>query len=179
MKKLPFMDRARYLRMVAFLNHVEVRSLAEIGVWNGRNAYFMRLLFPEAHLYLIDPWKPTSKYLEEGQPPAEETEDYEYAHGLVQFIFEKDPHTTILRKKSLDALDSVPGNLDLVFIDANHDYASVKEDIERWSQKVRAGGIVAGHDYSPEFPGVMQAVNECLPNQFEVGDDTVWSTIKS
>ncbi len=52
------------------------------------------------------------------------------------------------------------GSLDAVFIDAGHDYASVAADIDAWRPKVRAGGILAGHDFSLRFPGVIQAVKE-------------------
>ena len=38
-------------------------------------------------------------------------------------------------------------SFDFVYIDARHDYESVKEDLEAWSAKVRPGGILAGHDY--------------------------------
>ena len=34
-----------------------------------------------------------------------------------------------------------------MYIDARHDYESVKEDLEHWLPKVKLGGIVAGHDY--------------------------------
>jgi hypothetical protein len=46
----------------------------------------------------------------------------------------------------------------LVFLDANHSYESTRRDIE-WARAVGAG-LICGHDYSPRFPGVMQAVNE-------------------
>lgn len=49
-------------------------------------------------------------------------------------------------------------SLDFVFIDAAHDYESVRADIEAWMPKTR--GIIAGHDYIPTYPGVMQAVDE-------------------
>ena len=38
-------------------------------------------------------------------------------------------------------------SLDFVYIDANHRYDNVKQDIEIWYPKVRQGGILAGHDY--------------------------------
>jgi len=38
-------------------------------------------------------------------------------------------------------------SLDFVYIDANHTYESVKEDIIDWYPKVKIGGIVAGHDF--------------------------------
>ena len=38
--------------------------------------------------------------------------------------------------------------LDFVFIDANHRFVDVAQDLTYWSRKVRKGGIVAGHDYT-------------------------------
>lgn len=46
----------------------------------------------------------------------------------------------------------------LVFLDAVHDYVQTKADIA-WARQVRAG-VVCGHDYSEEFPGVVRAVDE-------------------
>jgi len=47
----------------------------------------------------------------------------------------------------------------VVFLDANHSYQSTKQDI-RWAQSVGAH-VICGHDYSPRFPGVIKAVEEC------------------
>lgn len=46
----------------------------------------------------------------------------------------------------------------LVFLDAIHDYAETKKDIE-WACRVGAT-IISGHDYSADFPGVIEVVNE-------------------
>ena len=48
---------------------------------------------------------------------------------------------------------------DIVYIDAEHDYDSVKRDIELW--KPRARHIIAGHDYLA-FHGVKEAVDAAL-----------------
>lgn len=48
--------------------------------------------------------------------------------------------------------------VDFVFIDAAHDYDSVKADIEAWLPKTT--GVIAGHDYVSTYPGVVQAVDE-------------------
>lgn len=64
-------------------------------------------------------------------------------------------------------------SLDLVFIDAQHTYEGVRDDIALWTPKVRAGGVLAGHDYSGTFPGVAQAVHEAFGANVRV-EGTVW-----
>jgi predicted O-methyltransferase YrrM len=51
-------------------------------------------------------------------------------------------------------------SLDFVFIDGLHDYRSIARDLDAWTPKVRKGGVLAGHDFTLEFPGVIQAVTE-------------------
>jgi hypothetical protein len=49
-------------------------------------------------------------------------------------------------------------SLDGVFIDAAHDYESVRADIAAWLPRVKPGGFFGGHDI--DAPGVKQAVDE-------------------
>jgi len=49
---------------------------------------------------------------------------------------------------------------DIVYIDADHSYYSVLKDLEKSRKKVKPGGIISGHDYSPRTQGVINAVNE-------------------
>jgi hypothetical protein len=51
-------------------------------------------------------------------------------------------------------------SIDFCFIDAAHDYASVKADLAAWFPKVRQGGIIGGDDFGVDWPGVDQAVSE-------------------
>jgi hypothetical protein len=58
---------------------------------------------------------------------------------------------TLRRKTSLEAVVEFPDNsLDAVFIDGNHHFDFVVQDIIAWAPKVRRGGMVSGHDYKPE-----------------------------
>jgi hypothetical protein len=55
-------------------------------------------------------------------------------------------------------------SVDWVHLDARHDYASVKADIEAWRPKVRSGGWLSGDDYDElKWPEVVKAVAELLP----------------
>ena len=154
-----------------------MQKIVEVGTWDGKNAKKLRMLFPDAHLYLIDPYHPTLAYFQKGDPPLFKPEEYEKNYQKVCKHFENDSKTTILKATSLEGVNLVPSNIDLVFIDGDHSYEHVKQDIITWKPKVRSGGLLTGHDYSLFFPDVMKAVNECLPNKFVVGKDSVWAVI--
>lgn len=86
----------------------------------------------------------------------------------------------LIEKGSVEAfadLSKRKVRLDSVFIDATHNYAECKADIEMWSTLVRPGGLIAGHDYWPIDSGVMDAVNET--GAFDVADGTrIWFRYK-
>ncbi len=64
------------------------------------------------------------------------------------------------------ALASFPDHaLDFVYIDADHEEASVFADLSGAARVVR--GLIGGHDYGPQFPGVMRAVDRfCADGQW-------------
>ena len=63
------------------------------------------------------------------------------------------------------------GSLDLVYIDAAHDYDNVIADITAWLPKVRKGGTLSGYDFN--HPPVNKAVNDTLNGVTYFGED-VW-----
>ena len=115
---------------------------AEIGVYKGAFSE----LFCKAGLntYSIDPWM---AYDGAGRTPKlQERQDFIFGH--TQRLLAPYPNSTIVRKTSMEALaDFEDGSLDWVYIDGNHIFRYVAEDIFEWSRKVRPGGIVSGHDY--------------------------------
>ena len=173
--KYPY--RSICLKYITLVYQIEVKTLVEVGVWEGVNAMLLRRLFPEASFYLIDSWEPTLNYLKHGHPVCKDPEKYEEAFQKTQKQFKNDPKVTILRKTSKEGSLVLPDELDLVFLDACHQYSSVKEDITLWEKKVRAGGILSGHDYHHRYPGVVRAVNECLKGRFFLGADKVWGSV--
>jgi hypothetical protein len=65
-----------------------------------------------------------------------------------------------MRTDSISAAqDFDDASLDGVFIDAAHDYDSVKADIEAWRNKVKPGGFFGGHDVDAD--GVHRALADC------------------
>ena len=61
---------------------------------------------------------------------------------------------------------------DFTYIDASHEYSDIKKDLELFVPKTKS--IIAGHDYQPEWPGVIKAVNEELGKPNGVFDDHSW-----
>lgn len=49
-------------------------------------------------------------------------------------------------------------SLDFIFIDADHSYDSVLEDLNLWYPKLKKGGLLSGHDY--HMPTVEAAVTD-------------------
>lgn len=64
--------------------------------------------------------------------------------------------------KSSEAHKHTPSELDFVYIDADHSFSAVREDIKNWYPKIRSGGILCGHDYAEGESGVRFAVDEFL-----------------
>lgn len=54
-----------------------------------------------------------------------------------------------------------PRSCDLVYLDANHSYESVRNECWSWWSRVRAGGVLCGHDYvNRDGLEVVRAVDE-------------------
>lgn len=66
--------------------------------------------------------------------------------------------------------------IDMLYVDADHDYEPTKAAIRAWMGHVRDGGIIAGHDYDKDFSGVVKAVDELFPDRNVSG--RVWWTTK-
>lgn len=69
-------------------------------------------------------------------------------------------------------------NPDMVFIDGSHEYEDVLFDILYWQGELLPGGLMCGHDYDENWPGVTRAVDEVYPNRVRRVDGTrIWEVI--
>lgn len=65
-------------------------------------------------------------------------------------------------------------SLDFVFIDASHTLPDTESLIRAFLPKMKPGSILAGHDFTDEFPGVVKAVSMVLGENVErVGNSFV------
>jgi predicted O-methyltransferase YrrM len=71
------------------------------------------------------------------------------------------PNIEILHANSRDAVLKFKNNsIDMIFIDANHEYDGVKSDFADWYPKIKNKGIIIMHDNYEIFPGVIQFLDE-------------------
>ena len=68
-------------------------------------------------------------------------------------MFAGDEKVLLHRATSAEAAPAFEDNsLDIAYIDADHRYEKVQEDIRLWTPKVRPGAILCGHDYQESGP---------------------------
>lgn len=136
----------------------------EIGTDQAEYAEFLLKTIKDLSLMCIDPWR-TQAYEFGKQPESYEPQSYfdeRYAQTVERLKqYEK---AYIVRETSMSAVSIVGNNtVDFVYIDGNHDFLNVTQDIHYWFKKVKPGGILAGHDYvrypSRKFNHVQKVVN--------------------
>tara|TARA_R100000900_G_scaffold84845_2_gene66790 strand:- start:85 stop:654 length:570 start_codon:yes stop_codon:yes gene_type:complete len=124
---------------------------AEVGVRTGWYAKYI-LDNTDMKMIAIDPWEPNAELQHADRAYQECLKRLSPYGDRVEMVKAYSPAVTSTYKD---------GSFDFVYIDALHDYDSVKKDIVAWWSKIRVGGILAGHDYSPsQWPGVVHAVYE-------------------
>ena len=143
-----------------------VGEAAEIGVKTGKYSDFLLEHWRGRKLTSIDPWLEAEpdEYVDRANVAQNEHE--RFYEETRRRLARHGARSEIVRSTSVEAARNVAdASLDFVYIDARHDHDSVLEDLGAWYPKVRAGGIIAGHDYvDGTFPsgvfGVKSAVDE-------------------
>lgn len=136
-------------------------SGAEIGVERGLFSEVLCKANPRLRLLCVDAWAPYSGYRDHVGSEKLESFYRETTERLSPYC------ATLIRAFSVDAArDVADGSLDFVYIDANHGYSQVTEDLAAWTPKVRHGGVVAGHDYGRAKVGqVKEAVTRWVADR--------------
>ena len=134
--------------------------MVEIGSFAGVSSELFALHCKE--LYCVDLWDPYWEITDKQR--------IEFAEFSFDNMSKNYENIHKVKKSSVEASkDFKDGSLDLVYIDAAHDYESVKQDILTWLPKIKKGGFIAGHDYryDPNI-GVYNAVNDIFVNDYKI-----------
>lgn len=136
-------------------------TLVEVGVFEGVFSESLLGLRPR-HLYLVDPWVENQKV---GSGDVDGNNYKEYAnmgelYTAVKHKYEYNPHVSIIRKMSHEFLTKLKDNsIDAIYLDGDHSYESVKNDLELSWPKVKRFGWIMGHDYEMNMKKAKTAYN--------------------
>lgn len=130
-------------QMADLFTELGFKKGVEIGVADGDYSEVLMNAVPELELYGIDTYRPLKEYRDYTRRETFEGME-RHAHGKL----DKFPAYHFVKKLSAEALgDFSDGSIDFVYIDGNHSFEYVTNDIVGWSKKVKPGGIISGHDY--------------------------------
>lgn len=137
-------DHSREVLIPDMLNSMNLKIGIEIGVFKGN---FSKTILEkwEGTLYLVDPWRPLGdEYIDASNHKNHQTAYIETMDNIGGY----EDRAFMLRGLSEEIVNIFPENsLDFVYIDGNHKYDAVKQDMELWWEKLKPGGLFAGHDY--------------------------------
>jgi hypothetical protein len=126
----------------------------EIGVWKGDFSKQILNMNPKK-LILIDPWEFQPKFAARmyGGSVAKNQKDMDNIYHKVMLEIGNESNVEIMRGKSNSVYLSIEDNtIDWVYIDGNHEYDFVLEDLGNYYSKVKKGGFITGDDYTWRNP---------------------------
>jgi predicted O-methyltransferase YrrM len=127
-------------------------TMVEIGSFAGVSSELFSLHCKK--IYCVDLWDPYWEITDK-----QKVEFAEYSFDKMSKNYN---NIVKIKNSSVEAAKQFDDNsLDFVYIDAAHDYESVRQDILTWLPKVKKGGYIGGHDFRfDENIGVYEAVND-------------------
>jgi len=136
----------------------------EIGTWEGDFSYELLTQTSCAKLYCVDPYKHfDADGYKDGMNTLSQNEfDKKYEKTKDRFKRFGD-RVEFLRMTSKEAVKRFEDlSIEYIYVDGNHDYPYVEEDIRLWYPKVKKGGYLCGDDVYSQDPSEHDANNNVL-----------------
>ena len=141
---------------------------AEIGVYQGEFSRLVLNRIKPVRFHLIDPWEyfsdPSHEKSWYGGSVGRDQANMDSIYRSVCETFGSKRNVFIHRARSADCAHLFPdAYFDWVYVDGNHQYEFVKQDLELYFPRVKLSGFIAGDDYgNPGWwnDGVTRAVDE-------------------
>ena len=132
---------------------------AEIGTAEATTAEYLLSNIKDLKLYSIDFYMPyEDSYWGKVSPMIQG--EIEFDSRLKKYIASN--RCVRIKKSSNEAVGNMKNEyFDFIFIDGDHSYPAVSDNLINWWPKLKANGIMCGDDYHEKcFPGVVKAVKE-------------------
>jgi hypothetical protein len=150
-------------------------EVAEIGVAQGEFSQEILARTSPKRLHLIDPWEHQERadYQRDGNNVGDDEQEARFRKVETMFAAERSRgEVEVHRAYSQDAAARfADAQLDWLYIDGLHSYEGVTADLQGYKRKVKAGGLILGHDYTNHVRaqgmdfGVVEAVNDFVRDE--------------
>lgn len=127
------------------MNAQGFKTAAEVGVQEG---VFSRKILETwgGELIMVDFWGHIPGYIDVAN--VSQLEHQRIFETAQQVERDFGPRAKIMRGLSVEVAQQIPpSSLDFVYLDADHSYKGVMDDLKAWVTKIRPGGAIGGHDY--------------------------------
>jgi len=178
---------ARQLYTLAHeLTPVQMPAAVELGSWQGKSSIMIAGGLagkPGARLYCVDPFgaDENPEYQRIYYEPILTTMDRSLEAAFSSHVQQSGLSSVAqaVPGYSFEVVRTWTAPIDLLFIDANHEYEAVHRDFIQWTPFVKPGGVVALHDASADWPGPCRVRDEDLQHPafgaFSQVDSLVWA----
>ena len=172
------------------IEYVKPNVIIEVGSWLGASAIQMatqcKKLSLKTKIYCVDTWLGAEEFWTTGKDHS--ARDLKLKNGYPQVYTEF--LSNIVEFGFQDVIVPIPNTsyigsiifkyykikADLIYIDASHEYEDVKSDIKSYLKLLNPNGVIFGDDMT--WPSVRKAVNEVLPNEYDLYDNNFWIYVK-
>jgi len=123
---------------------------AEVGVLYGHNARSILNELNVKKMYLIDPYKEYKENYNSTLGEVGKTQEQmdKAKKKCEKYLWFYEDKIVWVNKNSVDAIKDIKEGLDYIYIDANHSYEKVLDDLINYFSLLNKDGIIAGHDFN-------------------------------
>jgi hypothetical protein len=152
---------------------------AELGVLDGDVIFYLLEHNPDLKMMGVDLWEAQPPVIWKAQVNTPGRLHEGYKTTMIKSLQYPD-RVSLLKMTTTEASAEVsPESLGFIFIDANHSFNAVLEDLENWYPLVKHGGWILGHDWEHKWPGVQKAVEHFISKHkinttIALFDEQVW-----
>lgn len=150
------------------------KTVVDVGAYDGRHSRQLRMMWPTAELYLIDPWQPMSMH-----------RTYEIDNSADKWLkveracrarFATDSHAHIMKNTSEGAAKHFADkSVDVVFLDAGREYSLLMTYFSQWLPKLAPGGVLAGKGLAGKMRGDVWMALKDRFGKWERPSRTIWA----
>ena len=145
--RIPTSQHQILFSSISFKN--EIKTILEIGTFNGTNAKFLSALFPEANIITLDLEDNDDFFIKSyGRQNSEKRESFVRHRN---FILNTCKNVQFIQNSSINYLQYETKNFDLIWVDGAHGYPFVTIDITNSLKLLNRGGFLICDDVFKEI----------------------------